>query len=328
MANRRDRELAKMLYPKPSEVVEEGLGARVQSTYAYGTATADSANGSVTVVMEGETAGVDAAIEVPTSCAISEGDTVLVSVSGNVPVEAVSKGSGDVTREMAQTVSQHFWTDADGCHITQMPQDDFIDNPSGMNLLEQSGAIVFRDGLDPHMTVSPKVDPNGLNLDGANISTDLPGVYLGYDSRDAYIEMSHEITPGSRATRVELRSTNNDGSAISSLFMTGSEIDIYGTAITANGDPLLAIDTVQVTVPSTTAGSNYSSSAIDVAKSGYTPAGVLQTWWSSGSGQNKFNDYGTHTEGSNLYIRLWNAGTGAANGTLEVSIIYVKTELL
>ena len=323
-----DRELAKMLYPKPSDVVQEAMGGKAQAAYAYGTAASDSDGGTVTVVMEGETAGVDAAIEVPTSCAISEGDTVLVSVSGNVPVEAVSKGSGDVTREMAQAVSQHFWTDTDGCHITQMPQDEFVANPSGMNLLEQSGAIVFRDGLDPHMTVSPKVDPNGQNLDGANISTDLPGVYLGYDSNDAYIMMSHTLTPGSQATRVEMRSTNNDGSATSGLFMTGSEIDIYGTAITANNDPLLAIDTVQVTVSSTSADSNFSSSAIDVSMNGYTPLGVIQTYWSSGTSQNRFSDYGTHTEGNNLYVRLWNAGSSAASGTLEVVILYAKSEIL
>ena len=141
-----DMELAKMLYPKASEVVEEGMGARVQNAFAYGTAASDSADGTVTVVMDGETAGVDAAIEVPTSCAISEGDTVLVTINGNVPVEAVSKGAGDITRGMAEATTQHFWTDADGIHVTEVTQEQFLANPTGANQLSDSSGIKLRDG--------------------------------------------------------------------------------------------------------------------------------------------------------------------------------------
>lgn len=97
---------------------------------------------------------------------------------------------------------------------------------------------------------------------------------------------------------------------------------------TLNGNPFIAIDTVRVTVPSTSAGVNYSSDAIDVTKSGYTPIGVIQTYWASGSGQNKFNDYGTHTEGNSLYVRLWNAGSSSANGTLNVIVLYANSAIV
>ena len=90
----------------------------------------------------------------------------------------------------------------------------------------------------------------------------------------------------------------------------------------------LAVETYSVTVPSTSAGSNYSSSAIGITKNGYTPVGVIQTYWSSGSSQNKFNDYGTHTEGDSLYVRLWNAGTSAASGTLKVIVLYANSAIV
>lgn len=171
-----DRELAKMLYPKAADVVEEGLGARAQTSYAYGTAASDSDGGTVTVVMEGETAGVDAAIEVPTSCAISEGDTVLVSVSGNVPVEAVSKGSGEVTRAIASNAqavadatNQHFWTDTSGIHVTEVDQETFIANPQGANQLSNSQGILLRDGTDVLASFTPSQIQLGANSQTAEI---------------------------------------------------------------------------------------------------------------------------------------------------------------
>lgn len=100
MANR-DNELARMLYPKAADIVDEGLGGWTRTAYAYGTAASDSADGSVQVILEGEAAGIDAAIDVPTSNAIAEGDRVLVSVNGNVPVEAVTAGSGDMLNRKA-----------------------------------------------------------------------------------------------------------------------------------------------------------------------------------------------------------------------------------
>lgn len=352
MANRRDRELAKMLYPKPSEVVEEGLGARVQSTYAYGTAASDSDGGTVTVVMEGETAGVDAAIEVPTSCAISEGDTVLVSVSGNVPVEAVSKGSGDVTRGMAEATTQHFWTDSAGIHVTEVDQETFIANPQGANQLSNSQGILLRDGTTTLASFTPTAvqigktggsnitvgtssttfnTSNGeaLAITGSTTSSKIAasgsrGLTIGaeYDSAN-YSRITLQNTPSDPLSEVTINTMSNGVTGDLSFANDGVTSELL-----INNRKLLAIETYSVTVPSTSAGSNYSSSAIDITKNGYTPVGVIQTYWSSGSGQNKFNDYGTHTEGNDLYVRLWNAGTGAANGTLEVIVLYANNAII
>ena len=354
-----DRELAKMLYPKAADVVAEGLGSKVQTAYVYGTALADSEDGTVTVSVEGDAMGVDAGLEVPTSNAISEGDRVLVSINGNVPVEAVSAGSGDVTRAIASeaqavadATNQHFWTDTSGIHVTEVDQETFIANPQGANQLSNSQGILLRDGTTVLASFTPtqvqigkssgkniQIGTGGTTFNSSgnavlSISSDSTlsdiksgansGMVLGADVDAAnYSRITMQNNPYGTTASVGMNTANN-GQTGSVRFINSS-----GTcSLLVNEQSPIAIDTVQVTVPSTAAGSNYSSSAIDVTKNGYTPAGVLQTWWSAGSGQNKFNDYGTHTEGSNLYVRLWNAGTGAANGTLKASILYVKTELL
>ena len=116
MGRNRDLELARALYPKPSDVVSKGIGTRVQSGFAHGTAVADSDSGTVSVVLyDSENVGEDAAMTIPTSCAISEGDEVLVTVNGNVPVEAVAAGSGDAIRDYVRT---HLSLDDDGLWVT------------------------------------------------------------------------------------------------------------------------------------------------------------------------------------------------------------------
>lgn len=354
-----DRELAKMLYPKPTDVVQEAMGGKAQAAYAYGTAASDSDGGTVTVVMEGETAGVDAAIEVPTSCAISEGDTVLVTLNGNVPVEAVSKGSGDTTRTVAaaaeaiaNATNQHFWTDTAGIHVTEVDQGTFIANPQGANQLSNSQGILLRDGTTTLASFTPTAvqigQPGGRNITVGTTSTTFNssgsavlsissdssrsdiksganrGMVMGADVDAAnYSRIYMQNDSDGTTASVEIDTMNN-GQTGSVSFINSS-----GTSsLLVNNQAPIAIDTVQVTVPSTAAGSNYSSSAIDVTKNGFTAVGVIQTYWSSGSGQNKFNDYGTHTEGNNLYIRLWNAGTGAANGTLEVIVMYANNAII
>lgn len=47
----------------------------------------------------------------------------------------------------AQKNMQHFWTDADGAHVTQKTKEDFLSNPSGGNTLNDSTGFDVRDGL-------------------------------------------------------------------------------------------------------------------------------------------------------------------------------------
>ena len=358
MANR-DIELAKALYPKATEVVREGLGSKEQPYYAYGTALADSEDVIVQVVMDGDTEGVDATVEVPTSSAIAEGDRVLVSVSGKSPVEAVTKGSGDVTRAIASNaqavadaVNQHFWTDTSGIHVTEVDQETFIANPQGANQLSNSQGILLRDGTTTLASFTPTAvqigktggsnitvgtssttfnTSNGeaLAITGSTTSSKIAasgsrGLTIGaeYDSAN-YSRITLQNTPSDPLSEVTINTMSNGVTGDLSFANDG-----VTSKLLINNRKLLAIETYSVTVPSTSAGSNYSSSAIDITKNGYTPVGVIQTYWSSGSGQNKFNDYGTHTEGDSLYVRLWNAGTSAASGTLKVIVLYANSAIV
>lgn len=90
-----DNELARALFPKPRDVVSQGMGGAPIVTTAYGHAVSDSESGTVTIVLDGEAGGVDAEIDVPTGARILEGDQVMVTVSGTSPVDAVAAGWGD-----------------------------------------------------------------------------------------------------------------------------------------------------------------------------------------------------------------------------------------
>lgn len=225
MANR-DMLLARMLYPKPSEVVGEVMGADTQTSYSYGTAASDSEDGTVQVVLDGETAGADAAIEVPTSNAITEGDTVLVSVSGSVPVEAVAKGSGDITRamaseaktiaeeaqEVAEATGQHFWYDSAGAHVST----DALDPVGASNSLWNSLGLLIRKAANNLVSITQSAIAffDGLGNSDANIVAQFGsgGARVGYSS-DAHVSIdgdSLDINDGSTL----LATFNADGARI------------------------------------------------------------------------------------------------------------------
>lgn len=50
---------------------------------------------------------------------------------------------------MAEKIEQHFWTDEDGAHITEVTQEEYLDDPenAGSNTLLDSGNMYIRDGL-------------------------------------------------------------------------------------------------------------------------------------------------------------------------------------
>lgn len=198
----RDMELARALYPKAADVVAEVLGADTQTTYAYGVAASDSTDGNVQVVVDGETAGVDGAIDVPTSNAINEGDTVLVSISGNVPVEAVAKGSGDITRamaseaktiaeeaqEVAEATGQHFWDDDNGAHVST----DALNPTGASNSLWNSDGLLIRKAANILVSITRSAIAffDGLGNSDANTVAQFgsDGARVGYEA-DAHVSL-------------------------------------------------------------------------------------------------------------------------------------------
>ena len=166
--------------------------------------------------------------------------------------------------------------------------------------------------------------------DGTNPNKELTRLVEVLGNYTAEIESSANASLGAES---KITATSTDGGVhvaqvSTSASSSGSLVNLQGDEILVGFAAPLVYEDKTVTVPSTAAGANYSSSAISVLKTGYSPIGCYQTWWASGTGQNKFNDYGTHVEAGNLYVRLHNYGTAAASDSLKCRILYVKLELL
>lgn len=151
-----DNELARALFPKPRDVVSQGMGGAPIVTTAYGHAVSDSESGTVTVVLDGEAGGVDAEIDVPTGARILEGDQVMVTVSGTSPVDAVTAGWGDALGEQVESVTNYFWHDTQGAHVATVEGDA----TTGQNVLIDSNSLDIRSGSD----VLASFDADGLHL--------------------------------------------------------------------------------------------------------------------------------------------------------------------
>lgn len=164
-----------------------------------GTATTDSDSGAVMVELSSDVtnpepveidgveyfADADTAVELPTTQDVQAGDEVLVSVfGGNALRSGVVTGvvgSGDRVAGMAQdaydladsvegiaqqaldvanATGQHFWSDTDGAHVTEVTQEEWTDptDPgyqSGPNSLWNSLGMLFRNGLNNLLALIP-----------------------------------------------------------------------------------------------------------------------------------------------------------------------------
>lgn len=151
-----DNELARALFPRPRDVVSQGMGGAPIVTTAYGHAVSDSESGTVTIVLDGEAGGVDAEIDVPTGARILEGDQVMVTVSGTSPVDAVAAGWGDAMGDKVDSVTNYFWHDTAGAHVATVEGDA----TTGQNVLIDSNSLDIRSGTD----VLASFDADGLHL--------------------------------------------------------------------------------------------------------------------------------------------------------------------
>lgn len=156
-----------------------------------GTATGDSADGSVMVELSSdvtnpeeltigdETYFSDAStsVELPTTEAVKEGDEVLVSIYGGTPLRSPVVtgvvGSGDrvaadaeAAREIAEATGQHFWHDDNGAHVTELPREEWEAQQSGPNSLWNSLGMLFRDGLNNLLAIVTGASPGLQIFDG------------------------------------------------------------------------------------------------------------------------------------------------------------------
>lgn len=241
----------------------------------HGVALTDSEGGAVTVEITadvtapeplevgGETYFADAGVgvEIPTSESVRAGDEVLVSTYGagtmRSPVVTAAVGSGDrmaqaVTeahdlaasvesiaqeaQEVAQATGQHFWSDTDGIHVTEVTQTEWQTTPSGANVLINSAGQLFRSVLNNLLAILPSgiaiYDGTGNTADhilaefasdevriGGAIPEDGSAVAtVRFFDSDAdkgamltgYVDQSGDATQQTQDTRTQLRTRTHD----------------------------------------------------------------------------------------------------------------------
>ena len=227
------------------------------STYTA-TATSDSSNGAVDVVLSDTVTGdgIDdsVSVELPTTVSVRKGDTVLVTgYGGEVLKSAVvtgDLGGGDRIRDEVDNIvsatSQYFWTvdGEDGAHVTNIPQEQFLEDHSGPNLLANSNGILLRDGE----TYLSAFTPSGM------------AVYDGNGNEDGNV-MAEFTADGARVGYED--STNV---AISSNGVTFSDSNGYSVGRIASGDVL----DVSAIVKSLSTESQIALDAGDSATFGFT----------------------------------------------------------
>lgn len=166
--------------------------------------------------------------------------------------------------------------------------------------------------------------------DGTSPNKELLRIVELLGNNTAEIESSVNSSLGAES---KITATNTDGGihvaqVSASASSAGSLVNLQGDEILVGFAAPIVYEDKTVTVTSTAHGANFMTS-VSVAKTGYTPIGVVDWWWDSGTRQNFFNSWGVFTNGNTLYVRLCNLHASSnADGVLKARILYVKNELL
>ena len=166
--------------------------------------------------------------------------------------------------------------------------------------------------------------------DGSNPNKELTRLVEVLGNYTAEIEANANASLGAEAkltatsTQGGIKTAQVDVAASSS----GSLINLQGDEILVGFAEPIAYADKTVTVSSTSHGTNFTTS-VSISKTGYTPLGVIDWWWDSGTRQNYFNAWGVFTYGNTLYVRLCNLHpSDAASGSFTARVVYVRNELL
>lgn len=165
-------------------------------TRISGTATADSADGTVTVELEDGDV-----IEVGTIGSVSAGDTVTIHVQRGEAQVIASEGWGDAMQAavdeataIAEATGQHFWSDTNGAHVTQVTQEEWETTPTGPNALWNSLGMLLRNALTNLAAFTTGnvsfYDGNGNAAANITASFGNSGVQVG-KAGESHIEMDY-----------------------------------------------------------------------------------------------------------------------------------------
>lgn len=179
-----------------------GRNPSAQGSTITATGSTASADGVAGIVIDADVTPAEGTgddtdqtvIDVPTSPSVAEGDELVVTLVGEgplkTPIVMANPGSGDrmqvqvdnaeTLAEQAEAVAtatgQHFWTDNDGVHVTEVAQDEWSDSTSpsyhsGANVLLNALGQLFRNRLNNLLAVltSGIAIYDGNGNDSANI---------------------------------------------------------------------------------------------------------------------------------------------------------------
>lgn len=184
-----DSELAHVLFPKPKRVLSDAMGGAEPVTTTMATAVSDSESGRVRVDFGGATESADdeQGVEIPCSSAIHGGETVLVTLDGTTPVDAVVMGAGDsIRREIAAT--------AEGIAATVEKKVDASDSITAIgSVMEQTA-----DGLDIFSTVNGARQAGTVHIDSDSVDVRKNGTNYVSVTADGFTT----VLDGQTASRV------------------------------------------------------------------------------------------------------------------------------
>lgn len=194
-------------------------------------------------------------LELPCTPYVAAGQFVEIAVVNGMPTVIGASGSGDVTMTIAGEASdaataaeaaataagvvanrtaEHFWTDAQGVHVTEVTQENWNDPASpdyhsGANQLSNSAGILLRDGLTNLSQFTPGAfavydgSGNGASNIVALLSSDTLSVGSGTDYNFQVTGGSLKLAAGSSSL---FAVTDNSGATTIDV----GTAEFYGTA--------------------------------------------------------------------------------------------------
>ena len=188
--------------------------------------------------------------------------TAAISVTVSEGVESVAAIAQEAL-DVAEATGQHFWSDTDGIHVTEVTEDEWSDSTSpnyhsGANVLLNALGQLFRDGLNNLLAIMPSgiaiYDGNGnaqtnivasftqslieLGKNSANAVIDLcaGGVRMAYDSaRVGFTILSsmriYLLSEGNSTTNATLEATSiNESTSVSRTASINAHASTSGTS--------------------------------------------------------------------------------------------------
>lgn len=146
---------------------------------------ATSEDGKTTISLDGLVFSEEDSqeIEMDTLGGLEEGDVATVLLTGEngrgmTPLAIGAPGSidriktiasnaaetADAAQEVAEAVNQHFFSDDNGIHVTEVTQEDWDENQTGANVLINSIGQLFRDGLNNLLTLTTENGARALTI--------------------------------------------------------------------------------------------------------------------------------------------------------------------